>query len=98
MRYFKPTKRFGLYYHGPSFSPRLIGYADADYGGDLDDRKNRTSFVYILGSIAVAWGSHKQGCFADSTTIAELVALAEATKETIWLCRLLCTIESSTVT
>ena len=37
MRYLKRTKRFGLYYHGPSSSPRLIGYADVDYGGDLDD-------------------------------------------------------------
>ena len=46
-----------------------------------------------MGLTAVAWGSHKQGCFADSTTIAELVALAEATKETIWLYRLLRTID-----
>ena len=93
MRYLKRTKRFGLYYHGPSFPPRLIGYADADYGGDLDDQKSQPSLFYILGSTAVAWGSHKQGCFADSTTIAELVALAEATKETIWLFKLLCTID-----
>ena len=83
MHYLKQTKQFGLYYHGPSSSPRLIGYDDADYGGDLDDQKSRTGFVYTLGSTAVAWGSHKQGCFSNSTTIVELVALAEATKETI---------------
>ncbi|KAG0504817.1 hypothetical protein M758_N016700 [Ceratodon purpureus] len=94
MQYLKRTKRYGLYYRGQTSPPRLIGYTDADYGGDLDDRKSRTGFVYILGSTAIAWGSHKQGCFADSTTIAELVAMAESTKETVWLCRTLdCTQE-----
>lgn len=31
----------------------------------------------------------KQGCLMTSTTVAKLVALAESTKETTWLCRLL---------
>ena len=73
MRYLKRTKSFGLYYNGQSLPPRLIGYTDADFGGDLDDRKSRMGFVYTLGSTAIAWGSRKQGCFVDSTTIAELV-------------------------
>ena len=93
MRYLKRTKNFGLYYRSLPTPPRLLGYTDADYGGDLDDRKSRTSFVYTLGSTAITWGSHKQGCFSDSTTIAELVAMAESTKETIWLCRLLRTLD-----
>ena len=92
MRYLKRTQSFGLYYSGQSPPPRLLGYSDADYGGDLDDRKSCTGFVYTLGSTAITWGSHKQGCFADSTTIAKLVAMAESTKESIWLCRLLRTL------
>lgn len=96
MRYLKRTKVFGLYYHGQSSPPRLIDYTDADYLGDLDNQKSRTGFVYTLGSIAVAWGSHKQGCFAGSTTnFAELVAMVESTKETVWLCRLLRTLDST---
>ena len=83
MRYLKKTKRFGLYYPGQTLPPCLIGYSDVDFGGDLDDCKSCTVFVYLLGSTAIAWRSHKQGCFADSTTIAELVAMAESTKETI---------------
>ena len=93
MRYLKRTNCFGLFYNGQSSPPRLIGFTDADYGGDLDDRKNRTGFVYTLGSAAIAWGSHKQGCFANSITIAKLVAMAESSKETIWLCRLLHTLD-----
>ena len=37
-----------------------------------------------LGSVAVSWRSHKQSVLADSTTEAEYVAAAEATKEIVW--------------
>lgn len=85
MRYLKVTKDYGLYYNAQQAPPQLIGYADADFGGDLDDQKSRTGFIYTLGSTAIAWGSDKQGCLTTSTTVAELVALAESTKETTWL-------------
>ena len=59
MRYFKITRQFGLYYRGQSLPPQLIGYSDADFGGDLDDQKSHIGFVYILGYMAIFWGNHK---------------------------------------
>ena len=42
-----------------------------------------------LGSAAVSWRSRKQSVPADSTTEAEYVAAAEATKEIVWLRKIL---------
>jgi hypothetical protein len=42
----------------------------------------------------VAWGSHRQTCTVTSTTEAEYVAATDATKEAIWLRRLLIQIDS----
>ena len=42
-----------------------------------------------LGSPAVSWRSRKQSVPTDSTTKAEYVAAAEATKEIVWLRKIL---------
>ncbi len=42
----------------------------------------------------MAWGSHRQTCTATSTTEAEYIAATDATKEAIWLRRLLIQIDS----
>lgn len=67
----------------------LQAFCDADYAGDLDDRKSRSGFVLTLNGGPIAWGSRKQGCTAASTTEAEYVAAHLATQEIIWLRQLL---------
>ena len=42
-----------------------------------------------LGSAAITWRSKKQAIPADSTTEAEYVAAAQATKEIVWLRKIL---------
>jgi hypothetical protein len=42
----------------------------------------------------VAWGSHRQTCTTTSTTEAEYIAASDATKEAIWLRRLLIQIDT----
>ena len=34
-------------------------YLDADWAGDLDNRKSTFGYVYILGGGAISWGSEK---------------------------------------
>jgi hypothetical protein len=60
-----------------------------DFGGDLNDRKSRIGYIYTLASSVIAWGSHRQGCTANSTTQAELVAYAKSVDRTNWLVCLL---------
>jgi len=37
----------------------LVGYSDSDWGGDQDERKSTTGYVFYLGSTAFSWTSKK---------------------------------------
>lgn len=37
-----------------------IGFCNANLGGDVTDRKNRTGFIIYVGDMLVAWSSKKQ--------------------------------------
>ena len=55
----------------------------------MDDRKSTTGYVFTLGSAAVSWVSRLQKVISLSSTEADYVAITEASKELIWLKRLL---------
>jgi hypothetical protein len=67
----------------------LQGYTDADWASDVNDRKSTSGFAFMLASAAVSWSSKKQASTALSSTEAEYIAAAHATKELVWLRRLL---------
>lgn len=75
--------------HGIKFSfvqdPRLLGFSDSDYGGNLVDSKSTTGYVFSLGSGAVSWQSKKQKVVALSSTEAEYMALSSAGCHALWL-------------
>ena len=73
-RYLKGTSSLGLLYQ-PQSSRKLIGYSDADWGGDGDDYKSTSGFCFEIGGTLVSWRSRKQPCVALSTTEAEYIAL-----------------------
>ncbi|GJW95624.1 retrovirus-related pol polyprotein from transposon TNT 1-94 [Tanacetum coccineum] len=61
------------------------GYVDSDYAGDLEGSKSTTEFVFTLSSGIVSWVSKLQSVVALSTTEAEYVTAAQASKESVWL-------------
>lgn len=67
----------------------LLGYSDADWGGDPTDRKSVTGYVFQLNQSSICWASRKQTAISLSSMEAEYVALSEACKELVWLRRLL---------
>ena len=84
LRYLKGTSNFGLIYREDT--PRgITGYTDADWAGDVGDRKSTSGYVFLMGSVAISWKSSKQTCVALSTAEAEYVALSAAAQEAIWL-------------
>ena len=64
-------------------------FSDADWGGDLDDRKSTSGYVFQVGGTAISWRSKKQTCVALSTAEAENIALSGAAQESLWLQQLL---------
>ena len=66
----------------------IVGYVDANYAGDLDDRRSTMGYVFTLTGGPICWRSMIQSTVAMSTTEAEYLATAEATKEALWLTRL----------
>ena len=65
----------------------MVGYADADYANDADDRKSYSGYCYFLfnDSAPVSYSSKKQSLVAQSTMESETIALSHAAKEGIWL-------------
>ena len=61
-----------------------MGYCDADWAGDVDDRKSTSGYLFHLAGAPVSWRSKKQTCVALSTAEAEYVALASAAQEAAW--------------
>ena len=68
---------------------KLIGYSDSDFDGDKEIGVSTSGYTMSLGSAAVSWRSRKQSVPIDSTTEAEYVATAEATKEIVWIRKIL---------
>ncbi|MFO0359371.1 MAG: reverse transcriptase domain-containing protein, partial [Flavobacteriales bacterium] len=90
LRYVKGTQGHGITYDRKSVSSfSLIGYCDADWGGDIEDRKSMTGYLFLLCGAPISWMSKKQSTIALSSTEAEYLAATHATKEAIWLRHLL---------
>eukprot|EP00253_Pinus_taeda_P009572 PITA_09572 len=58
LRYVKGTKRFGILYTASECSD-LIGYADSDWAGSVDDWKITSDYVFHMGLGAISWASKK---------------------------------------
>ena len=88
LRYLKGTVNLSLKYQ-KSNRQTLIGYSDADWAGDSDDRHSTTGNVFLAAGAAITWLSKKQAIVALSTAEAEYVALSSATQEAVWFTQLL---------
>ena len=67
----------------------LIGFSDADYAGDIETRRSTTGYVFYLANGAVSWSSQRQKLVTLSTNEAEYLAASVATRELVWLRKLL---------
>jgi len=67
----------------------LRGYVGADWEGDIDGRRLTTGFIFTLNGGPISWATKRQSTVETSTAEAEYVAAAMATKEALWLHKLL---------
>ena len=88
LRYLKVTQDVGLKYSKVD-DFKLIWYSDSYFDGNNETWVSTSGYTISLGSAAVSWRSRKQLVSADSTTEEEYVAAAKATKEIVWLRKIL---------
>ncbi|XP_059598696.1 secreted RxLR effector protein 161-like [Vitis vinifera] len=78
IRYIAGTLELGLWYAFDTYSD-VACYTDADWAGNVDDRKNTSGGCFYIGNCLVAWMSKKQNFVSLSTAKAEyIVAAAES--------------------
>ena len=80
-RYLRCTTSQGILYSDTNLS--MFGYTYANLACDIDDRKSRTDYSFLLWGSIISWTSRKQGFIAYSTTVSEFMAMAETSKKVI---------------
>jgi len=88
LRYIKHTLQCGIFYEAKS-QLQVHGYMDANWVGNVSDRRSTNGFMFSFGSDAISWSSKKQPTVALSSTEAEYKGVAIATCEVVWLQKLL---------
>jgi len=78
LQYLKGTSNYMLCYQGKK-DLRLIGFSDADWGGDVDQSKSTSGCAFLLNDSAILWRRKKQSYIALSTMEAEYVACSAVT-------------------
>src|SRR5436189_3028246 len=96
LAYLKGTINHSIVYGGDTssnieaftgaFHPdQILGFSDADFAMDKDDRKSQTGYIFIINNGLVCWMSHKQASFSLSTMQYEYMALLDFSMKVIHL-------------
>ncbi|PKU82564.1 putative mitochondrial protein [Dendrobium catenatum] len=86
LRYLKGTSEYSLFL--PKTELELSAFSDADWAGDMVDRKSTTGYCIFLGRALISWTVKKQTTVARSSTEAEYRSLAATAADIIWIRRL----------
>jgi hypothetical protein len=88
MRYIEQTVDHGLCYKSRC-KFEVKGYCDSDWAGDKLTRKSTSGYIFCLAGAAISWKSKWQSIIALSSTESEYVGLGFASKEAVWLRRIM---------
>ncbi|RVW31270.1 Retrovirus-related Pol polyprotein from transposon RE1 [Vitis vinifera] len=88
LRYLKSSPGKGLMFY-KNDHVRVDSYTDADWAGNISDRKSTSGYFTFVGGNFVTWRSKKQNVVALSSAEAEFCGMAKGLCELLWLKRLL---------
>ncbi|XP_057426163.1 uncharacterized mitochondrial protein AtMg00810-like [Lotus japonicus] len=88
IKYISGTIDYGIFY-AHNTDPKLIGYCDADWAGNADDRKSTSGGCFFLGNNLISWFSKKQNCVSLSTAEAEYIAAGSGCTQLMWMKQML---------
>jgi Reverse transcriptase (RNA-dependent DNA polymerase) len=83
LRYLKGTRNFCLVYKRQPSIINMVGYSDADWWSDENDRISYTGYAFAVHSGLASWSSYKQTTVANSTMQSEYMALFDASREAV---------------
>jgi transposase InsO family protein len=97
LRYVIYTPTLGLLYHHTTRSilgglwqctdnNPIVSFSDADFAGQIDDRKSTSGMILLFNGTAISWWSRTIRTVACSTQDAEYMALSDTARETMF-CR-----------
>ena len=86
LRYLRGTTDKKLKYKASGKNEFTItAYSDADWAGDVDERKSTTGFITKVNNNIISWNSKKQPTVALSSCEAEYYAVSDTLKELKWI-------------
>ena len=88
IKYVSGTIDFGIWYSFDT-NPSLVGFCDADWAGNAEDRKSTSGGCFFLGNNLVSWFSKKQNSISLSTAEAEYIAAGSSCTQLIWMKQML---------
>ncbi|CAM8889509.1 unnamed protein product [Rhodiola kirilowii] len=88
IKYVCGTIEFGIWYTKDT-NPHLVGYCDADWAGNAEDRKSTSGGCFFLGNNLVSWFSKKQNSISLSTAEAEYIAAGSNCTQLLWMKQML---------
>jgi hypothetical protein len=88
LRYLKSSPGKGLMF-SKNNQVHIDGYTDADWAGNVSDKKSTSGYFTFVGGNLVTWRSNKQKVVALSSAKAEFRGMAKGICELLWLRRLL---------
>ena len=88
IKYVKTTTEFGVWYNKDT-SDVLAGYFDADWAGNVNDRKSTLGGCFYMGNNLVSWITKKQNSISLSTLEVEYIAAGSCFTQLLWMQKLL---------
>lgn len=89
IRYLVGTVNYGILYESDINNLSLLGFSDADFASDIETRRSTAGYLFKLAKGPITWSSQREKLVTLSTTESEYVAAAIATKEAVWIRKLL---------
>lgn len=91
LRYLSGTLHYGLLIQPASKQQplSLLGFCDADWVADPDDRRSTSGACVFLGPNLISWWSKKQQLVARSSAEAEYKSMTQLASEMLWVQSLL---------
>ena len=85
LRYLKSAPGRGVMFSKHNNVLDVCGFTDADWAGNITDRRSTSGYFTFVGGNLVTWKSKKQKVVARSSAEAEYRGMAHGVCELLWL-------------